>query len=62
MVIDNRSKVVSREQVGLEEDRIGWQRSMSIPQISKDDVMRLNTLREPIVLDKQSKIRPRLGR
>ena len=31
MVIDHRSKVVSREQVGLEKDGVGWQRSMRIP-------------------------------
>jgi hypothetical protein len=61
MVIDNRRKMVGREQVGLEEDRVGWQRSMSISQISKDDVVCLNALREPVILDKQSRIGPRLG-
>ena len=62
MVIDNRSEVVSREQVGFEENGIGWQRSMSIPQISKDDVVCRNAWREPVILGKQLKIGPRLGR
>lgn len=53
MVIDHRSKVVSREQVGLEENGISWQRSMSISQIPKDNVMCRNAFREPVILDKE---------
>jgi hypothetical protein len=40
VVVDDRSKVVRGELIGLEEDGIGWQRSMSIPQSTKDNVMR----------------------
>lgn len=56
MVIHDGGKVVGREQVRLEKDRIGWQRSMSIPQSPKDDIVGRNAFREPVILCKQSKL------